>query len=96
MDSKTYNNARNEIYRILNFFSGKYSVFIFRNDKSCNYTGVGIIEADKDILFSEEWLGRVSAEKGGYILITDNDAFKFNTPNEVISCKREYIYIYIL
>lgn len=88
MDSKTYNNARNEIYRILNFFSGKYSVFIFRNDKSCNYTGVGIIEADKDILFSEEWLGRVSAEKGGYILITDNDAFKFNTPNEVISFAR--------
>ncbi|HNX64211.1 MAG TPA: histidine kinase, partial [Oscillospiraceae bacterium] len=88
MDSKTYNAARGEIYRILNFFSGKYSVFIFRNDKTYNYTGVGIIEADEDVLFSDKWLGRVSAEKGGYVLITDNDAFRFNTPNDVISFSR--------
>lgn len=88
IDSKNYNDARDEIYRTLYSYSGRYSVFIFRNDRTCNYTGIGIIEADKDILFSEKWFGRVSAKKGGYILISDNGAFRFSTSMNVISFAR--------
>ena len=88
VDSTNYSSARSEIYRTLNSFSGSSSVFIFRNDKTSTYTGIGIIEADREILFSKKWFGRVSAENGGYILIPDNGAFRFKTGTNVISFAR--------
>ena len=44
--------VQREIYHILNSYSGSYSVFIFRNDKSYVNTGIGIIKPDEFIIFA--------------------------------------------
>lgn len=78
-----------EIYNILNSFSGSYSVFIFKNDKSFLYTGIGIINPDIEIIYSPKWHGLVSELEGGYTLIPNNDgAFNYKTKADVISFAR--------
>lgn len=83
------NNARSEIYNMLNSFSGHYSVFVFRNDTSYINTGIGIINADKDVIFQSDWYGYVRSLDGGYTLMPNsNKAFSFNTDMDIVSFAR--------
>lgn len=83
------NAARSEVYNILNSFSGKYSVFIFRSDGSYTNTGIGIISANNDVIFGDGWYDRVKAKEGGYVLIPNSSgAFSSNTDGDVVSFAR--------
>lgn len=88
VNSLYYTTARGEIYDMLNSFSERLSVFIFRTDQSYIYTGIGIISADKSTVFSDEWVGKVMDKNGGYIIMPNNGAFSFNTDTDVISFVR--------
>ncbi|MBQ9982252.1 MAG: histidine kinase [Oscillospiraceae bacterium] len=81
--------VQREIYHILNLYSGSYSVFIFRNDKSYVNTGIGIIKPDEFIIFADDWYGKVSELEGGYQIISNTKgAFVYNTSLNVVSFAR--------
>lgn len=83
------NNACSEIYTILNSFSGRYSVFIFRNDQSYINTGIGITNVNRDVIFSKDWIERVNSLDGRYIIIPNtNEAFYSNTNSRIVSFAR--------
>lgn len=81
--------VQREIYHILNSYSGSYSVFIFRNDKSYVNTGIGIIKPDEFIIFADDWYGKVASLDGGYQIISNTKgAFVYNTSLNVVSFAR--------
>ncbi|MDO5559443.1 MAG: histidine kinase [Oscillospiraceae bacterium] len=83
------NLARSEVYSILNSFDGGYSVFVFRNDTSYIKTGIGIIQADKHVIFQSDWFGYVNRLEGMFTLIPNSSgAFSFNTKTDIVSFAR--------
>ncbi len=81
--------VQREIYNILNSYSGNYSIFVFRNDMTYVYTGIGIIKPDGKVIFSDEWFGKVRELNGGYAVISNTKkSFKYNTSINVVSFAR--------
>lgn len=89
-ESPVFSNlARSEIYSILNYFPGHYSVFVFRNDQQSISTGIGIITADNSVIFGGSRYESVSRKNGGYVLLPNTDgAFTSNTSSEYITFSR--------
>ena len=82
-------NVGDSIYKILNSFSGQYSVFVFHLDQRYVNTGIGVVSVDKEVIFGEKWKRRIEAQAGGYLLIPNEEgAFQSNVNDKFISFAR--------
>ncbi len=78
-----------DLYVILSAYPRVYSLIIIRPDNGYISSGIGVTEANTNVLSSPEWFQEVDDKSGGYVIKTNADgAFTTNTSVELLSFVR--------
>ncbi len=77
--SSNTSGAVQDIHSVLNTFDISCNVTVFRNDGRYVNTGPGITYVNSGKIFDTDWLNEVRAQKGGYVIKSNNKVQAFTS-----------------